>query len=182
MNVTALIKRPTRVAFSILACLAVLGSALAVPTGAALAADVAAPPAQDGARLSLLLERVQLAYESQSYRIDLAHQSAELTQEWIDLLASEGHDTTDLEAALSEFNRLVSEAEGYHDDAGAILASPAGFDSDGNVTDRQQAVNTLREAGQALRDSHRDLVDATITLHRAIQDYRQALRPVEASQ
>ncbi len=184
MNVNALIKRPAKAAFGILACLAVLGSSLAVPTGAALAADVAAPPAQDGdyPRLSLLLERVQLAYESQGYRIDLAHRSAGLTQDWIDLLASEGHDTADLEAALSEFNRLVGEAEGYHDDAGAILANPAGFDADGNVTDRQQAVDTLRSAGQALRDSHRSLVDATITLRRAIQDYRQALRPVESNQ
>jgi hypothetical protein len=43
-------------------------------------------------------------------------------------------------------------------------------------------VNTLREAGQALRGSHRSLVDATINLRRAIQDYRQALRPVESSQ
>jgi hypothetical protein len=183
MNLTALVKRHSKTAVGILAFLVVLAGSLAMPVATAQAAEEPSPPAQDGGypRLSLLLERVQLAYESQDYRIDLAHRSAGLAQEWIDLLKSEGHDTSSLESALAEFNRLVATAEDYHDEAGRILANPAGFDADGNVADHQQAVDTLRSAGQALRDAHRSLVDATITLRRAMQDFRQEMRPAEAS-
>jgi hypothetical protein len=179
MNVATLFKQHTKAVSGIMACLIVLAGSFAMPLATAQAADEPAPPAQDGdyPRLSLFYERVQLAYESQSYRLDLAHRSAELTQEWIDLLADEGHDTSDLEAALAGFNSLIDEAEGYHDEAGAILENPAGFDADWNVTDRAQAIDTLREAGRALRDSHRSLVDGTITLRRAIQDFRQEMLP-----
>jgi hypothetical protein len=184
MNMTALIRRHSKAAVGLLACLVVLAGSLAMPVATAQAAEEPSPPTQDGdyPRLSLLLERVQLAYESQGYRLDLAKRSAGLTQDWIDLLKSEGHDTSSLESALAEFNRLVDAAEGYHDEAGRILADPAGFDTDGNVTDRQQAVDTLRSAGQALRDSNRSLVDATITLRRAMQDFRQEIRPAEVSE
>jgi hypothetical protein len=179
MNMATLFKQHTKAVSGILACLIVLTGSLAMPLATAQAADEPSPPAQDGdyPRLHLFYERVQLAYESQSYRLDLAHQSADLVQEWIDLLADEGHDTSDLEAALAEFNSQVDAAEGYHDEAGAVLDNPAGFDADGNVTDRVQAVDTLRDAGQALRDAHRSLVDGTITLRRAMQDFRQEMLP-----
>jgi hypothetical protein len=149
---------------------------LAMPSASVLAAAPAVPPVQqgDGARLELLLKRLNLALDGQSQRLRLAGESADLVQEWIDLLNSDGKDTAPLQTALDQFNADLVEAQASHDEAARILGAHAGFDDDGKLTDRPQAIGTLRSAGRALRECHRSLVDATIHLRSAIVDWRQS--------
>jgi len=151
-------------------------SILAMPSASVLAAPPAAPPVQqgDGSRLELLLKRLNLALDGQSQRLRLAGESADLVQEWIDVLNSEEKDTAPLQAALDQFNADLVTAQASHDEAANILGAHAGFDNDGKLTDRPQAIDTLVSAGRALRDCHRTLVDATIHLRRSIQDWRQS--------
>ena len=81
-----------------------------------------------GTRLENLLTREKLALNNQSDRLDLARQSADKAQKWIDDLDTQGKDTSDLVAGLAAFNQGIVSAQASHDQAAGILASPAGFD------------------------------------------------------
>jgi hypothetical protein len=108
--------------------------------------------------------------------LDFAHETAALAQEWIDDLAEQGEDVTELVNALAAFNAGLDEAQGYHDTASSILSEHAGFDDAGKVVDQEQATETVRNAGRALRDAHRALLDASIDFRRAVADWRRAHR------
>ncbi len=143
-----------------------------------VASAFAAAPEQDGDNpfpnrwLERAYQREQMALDHQSDRLEFAALIAGDVEEWIEYLKDQGEDTGELEAALANFNTGLAEAQAHHDDAAAILGEHAGFDEDGKVVDRPQAIDTLRRAGRALRDAHRALSDATIDLHTAIRDWR----------
>jgi hypothetical protein len=143
---------------------------------AALAAEKAAPAAQEGDHtrwLEHLYQRELWALEGQAMNLDFARETAVLAQEWIDDLAGQGKDVTDLVNALAAFNAGIEEAQGYHDTASPILSEHAGFDDNGKVVDQEQATETVRNAGRALRDAHRALLDASIDFRRAVVDWRR---------
>ena len=129
-------------------------------------------PAQTGEVLENILLREQLALNNQENRLELSRSIAETTQVYIDNQKEKGKDTADLESALKAFNQSISEAETSHAEAASLLESPEGFDESGQVVDREAARNTVREAGQALRQTHWSLTNATLELRLAIQAYR----------
>lgn len=131
-------------------------------------------PTPDPVLLEDLLQREQLALNDQQVRIDMAHQIAGLVQTFIDNQKAAGKDTSALEAALANFNQAISQTETYHAQAAGILASPAGFDANGKVTDREQARQTVRGAGQSLRLGHLTITSATVQLRSALLSYRSA--------
>lgn len=161
----------------------VLGSVLFVGATPILAAGGGAPPPQDGVderiapRLELAYQRLLLAADVHAVHLDHTADLAERVQEWIDFLAGEGEDVSDLQAALDAFKAAAAESEGYYQEAQTILEAHAGFDDEGRVIDREQAVETLRKAGQALRDARRTLKDGTIQLRRAFGEWRREHRP-----
>lgn len=141
--------------------------------------SLAAPPAQGdepGAalaeRLELLYRREQNASDALGFRLERAHNLIEKMPDTLARLAERGYDVSSLEAALATFEQGVTEAERYHQQAADILATHAGFDDSGSLVDRDAAVDTLRSAGRALRDAQYTLADATVTLRRAILDWR----------
>jgi hypothetical protein len=143
---------------------------------AALAAEEAAPAAQEGDHtrwLEHLYQRELWALEGQAMQLDFSRETAALAQEWIDDLAEQGKDVTGLVNALAAFNAGLEEAQGYHDTASPILSEHAGFDDNGKVVDQDQATETVRNAGRALRDAHRALLDAAIDFRRAVADWRR---------
>ncbi len=152
----------------------IAGLALAAFPQSALAAAPAQPPTPDGTRLEFLYRRLEIALTAQGNRLQTAADIADLVADWIDQLESEGKDVSSLRAALDVYNDKRSEAQSHHDEAAAIMAEHAGFDDAGEATDLEQARDTLRSTVQALRDAHRALVDGTITLRRAFQDFRAA--------
>jgi hypothetical protein len=79
-----------------------------------------------------------------------------------------------LESALVEYRAALSEARAEHESAAAILASHAGFDDGGKVTDAQSARQTLESARKALNDANITLTQATSNLRAAINDWRDA--------
>lgn len=143
----------------------------------------AAAPEQDGGSpfpnrwLERAYQREQMALDHQGDRLEFAALIAGDVREWIDYLKEQGEDVDELEEALANFNAGLADAQAHHDDAAAILSEHEGFDEDGKVVDRPQAVDTLRRAGRALRDAHRALSDATADLHTAIRDWRYDHRP-----
>ena len=138
---------------------------------AAVALDEAQPE-QEGAFLEHLLLREQLALDNQQNRLTLSRSVADTTQVYIDNQKEKGKDTAALESALDAFNQAIDEAEVDHAAAASVLASPAGFDDARQMVDRAAALDTLRSAGQSLRQAHWKITSATIDLRMAINAYR----------
>ncbi len=121
---------------------------------------------------SLQRERNWLA--RQNLHLNQATQIAQKAQEAIDKAQQAGLDVTDLQNALNTFNSQVSVAQSSYNQAAAILAAPAGFDANGNVTDSQVAHQTLATARDALQNAHLTLTNATLALRTAFLNWRLA--------
>jgi hypothetical protein len=134
-------------------------------------ATLAARPTQDFTYLENFLVREKLALGNQQTRLEMARKTAADFQKYIDGQKSAGKDTAPLESALSAFNQAISSAEADHAAAGKLLASPAGFDANGKVTDNALARKTLQDAGQSLRKAHLTLTSGTLALRQALQTY-----------
>lgn len=137
-------------------------------------ATLQALPTQDPIHLSNLLQREQLALSNQAVRLEMSDQVAQTTQSYIDTEKAKGKDTTSLESALASYEESVNTAQSFHDKAATNLASPAGFDLNGNVTDKETARQTIHTAAQNLRQVHTNLTNASLTLRTAVKDYRAA--------
>ncbi len=161
----------------------VLSGVLFTGAAPALAAGEGAPPSQEevgnrGApRLEFAYLRLQHAAEDQAMHMGHAAEVSDFIQGWIDELAAGGEDVAKLQAALDAFEAKLAEAQGHYQAAKAVLDEHAGFDENGNVTDREAARETLRQAGRSLRDSRRALKDGAIELRHAIRDWVREQRP-----
>lgn len=133
----------------------------------------AAAPAQTGAvALENYLKREQIALNDQGVRLQNANQVISATQSWINSLKTAGKDTSALESALSTYQSQVAAAQSDHDAAATILASPAGFDGSGKVTDLKAALQTVLDAGKHLRQAHLTLTQGTIEFRNAVNAWR----------
>lgn len=141
-------------------------------TAAPIRATLSALPTLDGTALENLLIRENLVLSNQQTRLTLSHTVAEITQTYIDNQKSTGKDTSSLESALSAFTQAISQSEANNAAAASLLANPAGFDASGQVVDRDTALQTLRSAGQYLRQAHLTITQATLNLRMALQTYR----------
>lgn len=171
-----------------LAVMAVLGLTLALglfagSSSSALAAPGGTPGAPGGQgqgsdkALENFLQREQKLVGNFNHRYEVSDRVAAKIQALIDKGQAAGKDTAGLEAGLAAFNARVAAAKAYTDQASALLAAPAGFDADGNVTDRQQARATVTAIRAALRNANKELVKAVPDLRHAINDYRKANKP-----
>jgi hypothetical protein len=150
-----------------------------------LVAPAAAAPPDTGTADEVMQERDftggKYAYKLMLLRLDAlqdiidnAQAAADLADEFIAEEQTNGYDTAILEAGLSNLRAKLTEAQGHHDTAAAILADHAGFDDDGNVTDPQQARETLKNARKAMRDGMEDLRDGRKDFREAFKEYRQS--------
>lgn len=131
----------------------------------------------NNAWLALQLRRERIALDAQQNRLDRMSDVAAAVETFISDEKAASRDTSALEAALTAFNLQIKAAQAPHDNARSILKNPAGFDSNGKVTDATQAVETLRSAAQSLRDAHRIIRQATIDLRQAFKDFVKANKP-----
>lgn len=172
------------------------GLALAVLAGATLAAAPLpayaagdTPPTQptpdaaarSGAMLEHLFQREQTGSGIQADHLTRAGEISGRVQDWIDKVAGQGQDVTDLKSALGSFNDSLAAAQTAHDKAAGILASHDGFDASGKVTDFEAARQTVRTAGESLRECRRIMIQATRDLRQAVRSWRQAHRPAPSS-
>ncbi len=137
--------------------------------------------ARSGATVEHLYQREQTALGIQADHLTKAGEIAGKVQDWIDKLAEQGQDVTDLKAALASYNDSLDSAQSAHDQAAGILETHAGLDANGKVTDLQAARETVRTAGQALRECRRTLLQAARNLRQAARAWRQAHRPSPSS-
>lgn len=149
---------------------------------AAPAADPSTPPAdgeKSNTRLESLWTREQNAVERMGKVIDRSDTMTEKVQTWIDKARGNGKDVTALQAALDAYKQAIQEAGPMYEQAQSIVSEHAGFDADGKVTDREQAIQTLKELGTQLKDLREQVGTPGKALREAIKAFREAHKPVD---
>lgn len=124
------------------------------------------------AAFSNFYKREQNFLNVQTTDLQQAHQVAATTQALIDAAKAEGKDPAALEAALAQFNADIDQAQTLHDQAASILGAHNGFDGNAEVTNLQDAHQTLLDARLKLRSAHSLIVQAIHTLDQVILDWR----------
>jgi hypothetical protein len=135
--------------------------------------SAASPTVQYGnIALENFLKREQIALNDQGARLQLADTAISTTQNWISTLKATGKDTSALDSALATYQAQIASAQSNHNSAASILAAPAGFDGNGNVTNLKTALQTIIDAGKPLRQAHLTLVQSTIDFRNAVLAWR----------
>ncbi len=92
----------------------------------------------------------------------------------IDRAAQNGKDVSAVQSALDAFAAAVDDAKPVYESAQAIIDSHAGFDANGNVTDSEQAQETVRAMGEKLKEI-KDVMGGTgKALRDALHAFREA--------
>jgi hypothetical protein len=155
------------------AAAAVVALAALVFAGVAFAADPGFQQASDTA-LENFFMREKIAYNNQGLRLQSANTIISKAGDWITYLKGQGKDTSALESALSAYKSAIQSVQSDHDTAGGAISAASGFDSNGKVTDRKTALQTVINAGKPLRQAHLTLVQGTINFRTAVQQWRAA--------
>ena len=162
--------------------LAVLAALLAVGIsfGSASAAPASKPTIPDP---NIALSRTYKAEQDRLKIQDLRLKNAILYAGKFDKLISQlkvkGQDTTALEQAAATFRAEIAKARAEWQAASATLATHAGFDAAGKVTNADQARATLKDAHSHMEQAHTIAHAAYEKLHTAIVAYRKAHREVK---
>lgn len=143
-----------------------------LPLTPALAAAV--PGDGNNPRLEKLLQRERTALEKQQMRLDRTDENITKIQNLIEKAKARGLDTRLLEAALATYQDRLPAVQQHHDKAASLLANPAGFDVNGKVIDRKEAIKTLWAAGSELRRAHLKITEATLDLRAALRAFLEA--------
>lgn len=169
-KITALFKKIT------LAVL-VLGLGLAfLPLNGASAAGLngqtTAQP--DNSRLERVWAREQAVYQRQSSRLANAGTFLGKVQTLIDKANQKGWDTSAVQAALNALSAVIPAVQAAHNPGAALIASHAGFDADGKVSDRTSAIATAQSLAQVIKNTHSAWDGTGKALRQAIKAFREA--------
>jgi hypothetical protein len=134
-------------------------------------------PQAPGIRLEVIWERQQSIYDRQGILIDRAEPFLDKIQTLIDRANQNGKDSSGLQAALDVLAQAVKDAKPIHQSANGIIASHKGFDENGNVTDRAQALETTESLRQYLNDVRTLIQEPFKLLHEAVKAFRDGNRP-----
>ena len=159
-------------------------AALAIPSGMAAAQTPTPQPktplaATDRAnnRLARLFQTAQKLVDRQEKNLERAGMFDDKISDRIGKLKAAGKNTSVLEAALTQFQNTVNEAQQKHADAASVLSARAGFDANGKVIDRPAARVTLQGVHTPLREARKLLAEGLKNLKNSVKEYRQANTP-----
>lgn len=147
-------------------------------TGASAAGQTdPVPPAQgqgfSNERLEKAWSRMLKGYERLGKLFDKSNGLADKARKMIERLNEAGEPTAELEAALEAYEDAVKQAKPIYESCKGIVNSHKGFDSDGKVTDAEQAKETIKDLGTKL-GKVREAMDGTakelIELMKSIRD------------
>lgn len=153
-----------------------------VPSANVLAAgmDDTAPPT-DVERyvrpLSRIWKHMQNQYERLGKRLDRTEVFITRLQERLDTAKQNGKDVSSLQAALDIFKQANEDALPIHQKGAEIISTHAGFDADGKVQDRAEAVKSIESLGDVIRETRDATRDPFRLLRDAIRAFREANRP-----
>jgi hypothetical protein len=134
-------------------------------------------PAAEGNRLAKVWERLNKNYDRQGILLDRATTLISKIQARIDQGTQNGKDTSGVQAALDVFAQAVKDATPIHLNAGAMITAHTGFDENGKVTDRAQALETVQSLGKSLKEARTLFKEPFKLLREAIKAFRESNRP-----
>ncbi len=137
------------------------------------------PTTPANAALSRTYKIEQGRLKLQDTRLKNADKHAGKLDQLIAKLKAKGQDTAALEQAVATFRTDIANARAEWQAASATLATHAGFDADGKVTNADQARATLKDAHGHMEQVHAIARGAYQKLHAALVAYRKAHREVK---
>jgi len=179
MNTNSRIRKTVWTIASGLLVLALTAAAFVAAPATTAHADDGTPPSGERSRdRGALLERAFVREKDWLARQDdnlaKAEAGGDNLAELIEKAKANGVDTSDLETALAQFKGQLARAGQSHDEADAIIDAHAGFNGGGKVTDAAQALETVKGAGNALREAAQVMVGAAKDLRAAVRAWREA--------
>ena len=166
-----------------LAALIIASVGVAAGTGLVFAqsASPTPNPPQQSSPSNLRIAAIEKAFSAENTRLntqaanlDKADQLIAKAQARIDQAKANGKNVNLLQAALNVFKAQIANAKSLHNTASRILTAHAGFDENGKVAVRAVAVQTVRDAHQALNDARQVMRQAVRDLRSVIRLYRNA--------
>lgn len=160
--------------------LVVLLIGAALPVSPAFAQEEQ-PPEIDYFRLGEAYDKLVEWYTYQTEWMDEAEDMIARTQDLIDRATARGYGASAVQSALDTFAEFYPQARPYNLEAADILETHAGFDEDGNVTDPEVAVETLKSLQAALQSAYETMGGenhAGGALIEAIKDFIESIRPI----
>jgi hypothetical protein len=128
----------------------------------------------DNSRLENLWARQQTTYQRQSDRLSNASTFISKVQALINKANGKGWDTSAVQASLNALSAVIPAVHVAHALGAAIIASHAGFDSTGKVTDRTTAIATAKSLAQVLKDTRTAMNGTLKALREAVKAFHQA--------
>lgn len=182
LNFTMLFKKSVLVMLVASLAIVVFPTANVYASGLAEPTDPPAAQAQvSNERIEQVWARLKNAYERQGQFLDRADEMTAKIQDLLDRMNENGKDTTSLQAVLDTYKDALKDAHPVYESAKGVINSHKGFDADGKVTDREQAIETLKELGAKMKEIRQSVVEPGKALREAIKAYREARRPVTES-
>jgi hypothetical protein len=132
--------------------------------------DPSTRPPRDGSHLEKVYARLQEFSSKQAERLANSDEFIARIEARIAKLKEHGVDTSEVEAALTNFTAQLPIAQAAHDSAAATLATHAGFDDNGKVTDPATARETVRSAATDLNTCRQTLKDAAQAIFDAFKN------------
>jgi DNA-binding transcriptional MerR regulator len=129
--------------------------------------------------LEKLYNRLVDRYEDMGYRIYDTDDVIRRLEDRIEALIEEGGDPSELEAILAAFNENMAAVEEAYEELGVLIDEHAGFSNEGEVTDEDTALGTLRKMAEGLRDLHQLGEDARFDLRWDLMILRYQNAPEE---
>ena len=160
-----------------------LGLAFIPVSGASAAGlnDDTNPPASVQSavtRLERAWKHQQFVFTRQGRLLDKADEFIARVQTAIDKANEKGWDTSLVQVALDAFASVVPLAKSAHVEGVEIIASHAGFDGNGKVTDRVLAAATVKSLTLVIRNTRSAINGTGMALREAIREFRQLHKPV----
>lgn len=161
---------------------ALILAALPVTNASAQGLGQTPQPPVDEARLSnerleKIWARLQHVYEREGRMMNRAGELTARIQTLIEKMNANGKDTAALQSALDAFEQAVEEAKPLYTEIEAIINAHAGFDAEGKVTDREQAIATLKDLAGKMKELRQTVGETGKALREAIKAFRKANKP-----
>lgn len=129
-------------------------------------------------RLEKVWARMNRRYERLGKFFDKSDGLTDRAEKVIERLKEAGESTVELEAVLAAYEDAVKQAKPIYESCNGIVNSHKGFDSDGKVTDSEQAKATIKELGAKFGEIHTAMDGTGKELIELLKSIRKAHKPV----
>jgi len=127
----------------------------------------------DYPRLERLWKLEQARYQREENLLSKTDGFIARIQTLLDKASQKGWDVSAVQAALDAFAGAIPAAQAAHVPGEAIIRTHSGFNANGEVTNREKAVETVKALAQVLKDTRAAMNGTVRALWQAIREFKQ---------